>query len=127
MIKETKQKSGLLVNKYYEYQPDPIKGDSAFKKEAKEKLETTHNTVPYNTDTESLVYMNAITNLANFKFIQALVANDPVALQPLYDAVYKSTIEWKGADNVAHTVQLESLAEAIETAMTKLATEVIKV
>jgi len=32
----------------------------------------------------------------------------------VYDAVYKSTVGWKGADNEVHTVQLESLSEALE-------------
>lgn len=115
-----------LHNKKTRYVQDELLDSKAIKQQAKDEMTTTHNTVEYDTDTTSLVYMNAVANIANFKFIQALVAND-TTLQPLYDAVYKSQVSWRGADNVTHTVQIESLAEAIEAAMTALATDVIKV
>jgi len=108
------------------YEEDKLVGKPAIKEQAKKDMKTEHNLVSYDTDTTSLVYMNAVTNLANFKFIQALVDSD-VSLQPIYDAVYKSTIDWKGSDNLPHTVQIESIAEAIEMAMTSLAADVIKV
>ncbi|WP_455756469.1 hypothetical protein [Sulfurimonas sp.] len=118
-------------------------GDKALKEQAKRDLKVTNNQVIYDADSGSLVYMNAVANLANFKFINALYLqmkplvesnNTTDAMYPLavlivslYETVYKTQIDWKGADNESHKVQIESLAETIEIAMMSIKKEVVKI
>jgi len=120
MIETKTIKKGALIKKVPHYTPEQKTGSKALKEEAKETQTTTNKSVEYDTDTTSLVYMNAVTNVANFKFIEALVQANP-EFETLFDAVYKTSIGWKGSDNNVHNVQLKSIIEAMELAMNQVA------
>lgn len=130
MIKKITEIKGALIKHNVPVYTEEFKGKDAVKKETKETLKVKHNNVEYDADTISLIYMNSATARANHLFIQALVqanpngfvdANQTITFQDLYDSIYKSTIGWKGADNIVHNVQIESLPESIEIAMNEIA------
>lgn len=87
-----------------------VASDKAKKLKAIDEISVETNSVEYDAHTRGRADMSSIVALANFQFIQAVVANNE-ELQPLYDAVYKSTLDWKGKDNLVHEVQVESIAE----------------
>lgn len=93
-------------------------------KEEKEKklnkLVVTANTILYNADGKALGNMASVVGIANWSFNQ-LLANGTSALDA-YDAVYKSTtVNWRGADNTTHSVQVESICEALKASMVEIA------
>jgi len=85
-----------------------------------EKIQVEANGVDYDAHSRGRSDMNGVVALANFKFIKALADSMPEVM-PIYEAVYKKTLNWKGADNKVHTVQAESVAEAGIAAMTEYA------
>lgn len=90
------------------------------KLKAIEEIIVSKNNVEYDAHTRGRSDINGVVALANFKFNQALVTVMP-ELQPIYDAIYKSTVDWKCADNKVHTVQVESIAEVGIDAMNEYA------
>ena len=126
--------NGALRTKKYKDVPDTsIPRAKAEKSMALDSIQVTANTVAYDANGNSIGNMSSVVGLANFRFNQYIsigVALDPTqptvltVLTPLdaYNAVYKSTVNWKGADNVIHTVQVESVAEALELGMKARAT-----
>lgn len=102
-------------------------------KEQKEKelneLIIDHNTVLYDANGEALGNMATVIAIANATFNRAISvgiisgdSNEPsiLSLEAAYIYVYKNqTVTWKGADNKPHKVQLESLVEASQKAMTE--------
>lgn len=82
------------------------------------KLDTlviTANTVPFDADNTSINYMSAVLSIANFKMIQSVANGADMA--DVYDSIYKTVIEWKNANNTISNVELETVAEALETSM----------
>jgi len=108
-VEPTEEDIDTLLNSISEYK-EYIKAE---KESTKEAIKVEHSSVVYDGDFTSINYMSATVAVANHKMLQAMVQANP-DLQPVYDAVYKSTVGWKGADNEVHTVQLESLSEALE-------------
>lgn len=98
-------------------------------KDAKNKeldnLTVNRNTVFYDANMEAIGNMSAVTAIACFKMLKELAKLSPEN-QAIYDAVFKQTIQWKGADNKPHTVQGESVAETSEAAMTAKSTILFK-
>jgi hypothetical protein len=90
-------------------------GASAVKRFNKESLVVTANGVEFEADTLSINYMSSAVAVANFKYNQ-LVAGG-MAVAEAYTVVYKSTIGWKNAQGDTSTVQIETIAEALELAM----------
>lgn len=132
-VQGTGKNQSMLYSGADLYVPDAIKGTKAKKQQAKDDIVVTANTVMYDGDIVSINYMSSVVAVANFKYNQYTsigVALDPLTPAVLtiltpdqaYTAVFKSTITWKGADNLNHTVQIESVAEALELAMTATAT-----
>lgn len=96
-------------------------GDKAIKVAGLDGLTITHNTVFYDADNKSIGNMSAVVALAGWKFNQAL-ANGFTVVEA-YQIVYKdTTVNWKGADNLVHTVQAESICETLEVSMIEVAT-----
>jgi hypothetical protein len=94
------------------------------KKDTLDTLVITANTVAYDANGKAIGNMSAVVGLANFKFNQALAQG--VAPVDAYQAVYKDTIiGWKGADNLPHEVQVESICEALEAGMIEVAKVVL--
>jgi hypothetical protein len=88
-------------------------------------LVITANTVAYDANGKAIGNMSAVVGLANFKFIQEMIKIYP-ELAPVYQAIYKDTIiGWRGADNLPHEVQVESICEALEAGMIEVAKVVL--
>jgi hypothetical protein len=107
-------------------------GAKAIKEDSKDNLQVTVNGVTYDGDTVAINYMSSVIAVANFKMINAMyqqVKMIPEVSRSVfeqmvfdtYETIYKQTIGWKGADNVVHQVQGESVAEALELAMGEVA------
>lgn len=86
---------------------------------AVEELQVAVNAVPYDADEKAQDRMSRVLSVANFKFNQAIALGMTPA--DAYTAIYKSSVYWKGADNLAHSVQVESIAEATELGLNDLA------
>ena len=72
--------------------------------------------VAYNTDETSLDRMNRLISLANMEFNYRLSLGETPAVA--YANVYNNqTASWVGADNLPHTVQYASIAEALKQGM----------
>lgn len=86
------------------------------------ELVINHNTVLYDAHGEALGNMATVIAIANATYNRAISVGINGTIMDLVDAynyVYKNqTVTWKGADNKPHTVQLESLVEASQKAMT---------
>ncbi len=86
------------------------------------ELVINHNTVLYDANGEALGNMATVIAIANATYNRAISVGINGTIMDLVDAynyVYKNqTVTWKGADNKPHTVQLESLVEASQKAMT---------
>ncbi len=91
------------------------------KVEALDDLIITANTVAYDANGKAVGNMSAVVSLAAFKFNQTIAGG--IATDVAYQTIYKdTTIGWKGADNTIHTVQIESICEALEVSMLNIAT-----
>jgi hypothetical protein len=112
--------NGVLIKPnapvYFEYEKV---GAKAIKEDTKDNLVVTVNGVDYDGDTVAINYMSSVVSVANAKFNQAL--SQGLSASDAYNAVYKQTIGWKGSDNEVHTVQIESIVEALELAMGEVA------
>ena len=106
-------------SKNVEYIQEPILGSKATKQEAKDKLISKANGISYDADVMSITYMSAVVATANAKY-NKLCASGMVE-SDAYTAIYKSQITWKGSTNTLHTIQIESLVEALEDAMIETA------
>lgn len=107
----------IELEKYHPEYADMLK---ARKMSAIEGISVVHHDVEYDGHTRARSDMGIIVALANFKMIQEMVSILP-EFQPVYDAIYKVSIDWKGKDNTTHTVQRESVAETLESAMQEYA------
>ena len=119
MLVTNKVNRGNLYKKEIVYEEETKINKSAIKQDNKDNLVVTVNGVVYEGDTNSMNYMSNVSAIANFKF-NALLAQG-ITPNDAYVAVYKSTIGWKGADDVVHQVQIESVIEALEIAMGEVA------
>lgn len=119
MLVEKLITNGALTKRVLVYVPEEKKFNKALKEENKQTLTISVNGVEYDADTTAINYMSSVVSLANFKFNQVIAAGTSPAMS--YEAVYKQTVGWKGADNKVHQVQVESIAEALESAMGKVA------
>jgi len=76
----------------------------------------TVNGVPYDADEDSMDRMNRIVSLANAEFAYRLSVGEAYA--SAYTNSYKiQQVTWTGADNIVHTVQIESIVEALRQSM----------
>lgn len=95
-------------------------------------LTITNNTVLYDAHQEAIGNMSAVIGIANATYIRLISVgtqengNVPMSAADAYNNVYKQTVNWKGADDKWHTVQLESLVETTQKAMTEKATVLSK-
>lgn len=80
-----------------------------------DNLVVTVYSVKFDAHEEAMGNMSNVANVATKKY-NKLVAEGTSPVDA-YDAIYKSTIPWKGADNKVHTVQIETIVEALEKAM----------
>jgi hypothetical protein len=119
MLVTNKVNRGNLYKKEIVYEEETKINKSAIKQDNKDNLVVTVNGVTYEGDTVSMNYMSSVSAIANFKF-NALLAQG-IAPSDAYTAIYKSTIGWKGADDVVHQVQIESVIEALGIAMGEVA------
>jgi len=101
-------------------------------KELKEKelkeLTISNNTVLYDANQEAIGNMAAVVSIATATFQRAISVGIVIeeggaavvmSLADAYNYVYKQNqLQWKGADNKWHTIQLESLVETTQKAMT---------
>ena len=85
-----------------------------------DNLVVTTNTVPFDADNTSINYMSSVLSVANFRMLEAMVAGTDVA--DAYNAVFKTTIAWRNANNTNSNVQLETVAEALENCMAEVGT-----
>jgi hypothetical protein len=90
------------------------------KNNSKKHIVVEHNTVNYQGDPSSINFMSAVGAIGAMRMFQALIVAG-VITQEQYDAVYKTTENWKSADDTIHTVQIESVVEACEKAMIEIA------
>lgn len=90
------------------------------------------NTVPFDADNQSINYMSSVVGLASFKMLQGMYnISDAKEIEELtefdnliillYEATFKSVIQWKNANNTVSNVQLETVAEALEKGMQEVA------
>ncbi len=86
------------------------------------------NTVPFDANDQSINYMSSVLAVANFKMFESTYvlcsAKDEADRTELetylvssYEAIYKTTISWRNANNTNSEVQLETVAEALEAGM----------
>jgi hypothetical protein len=85
-----------------------------------EKIIITSGLVGFDAHTRARSDITGVVALASYEFNKALVTLMP-ELQPVYDAVYGSSVEWKGADNLVHSVLVEDVAEVGISAMREYA------
>jgi len=85
-----------------------------------DNLVVTTNTVPFDADNTSINYMSSVLSVANFRMLEAMVAGTDVA--DAYNAVFKTTITWRNANNTNSNVQLETVAAALEDSMAEVGT-----
>jgi len=86
------------------------------KDKALDELVITHNTVAYDANGKAIGNMSAVMGVANFKYNQMLASD--FLPSDAYQAIYKETkIWWRGADDKAHEVMIESVCEALELSM----------
>ena len=90
------------------------------KQKTLDNLSVTANTVMYDANGKAMGNMSTVIGIANFKFNQALAQG--VAPEDAYDAVYKTEIGWKCADNEVHRIQVENICEAAEAGIRRIAT-----
>ena len=90
------------------------------KEEDKQQIVVEHNTVKYQGDPMSINFMSAVGAVGAMRMFQVLVQSG-VITQEQYDSVYKTVETWKGADDVLHEVQIESVVDACELAMKAMA------
>ena len=115
------------------------------KKEKLESLVIKQNNVPLDANETAQNNMTSVLAIANWQFNKnisttlKLVANAPntddvtkamlLGLSDIFDGlyknVYKQKIFWKGADDKPHTVEAETIAEALFKAM-QMKAEIIK-
>ena len=137
LYKETKEfieNGGSVEPKYT--QEELEKEEKAKAKTQKEtelnSLTITNNTVLYDAHQEAIGNMSAVIGIANATYIRLISVgtqengNVPMSAADAYNNVYKQTVNWKGADDKWHTVQLESLVETTQKAMTEKATVLSK-
>lgn len=98
------------------------------KEEELKSLTIDINTVLYDANQEALGNFATVIAIANATFNKAITVGVNVdgttkVLSGLdaYNFVYKQTVSWKGADNKWHTVQIESIVQTAQDAMTKKA------
>jgi len=124
----TEIKGSLRTPKFREVPDIGIAKSKADKSKALDGIKVNQNTVYYDANGTAIGNMSSVVAIAGFRYNQYTsigVALDPTTptvltvLAPIdaYNAVYKSTVKWKGADNVVHTVQVESICEALEAGM----------
>jgi len=93
------------------------------KKEKIQKLNTlkvTANTVLYDANGRAVGNMASVVSLANWQFNKLLSLGKTATVA--YKTVYKDTlVNWRGADNVVHNVQVESICEALNNSMLEIA------
>ena len=76
----------------------------------------TVNGIVYNADETSLDRMNRLVSLANMEFNYRLSLGETPSVA--YANVYTNqSVSWVGADNIPHTVQYSSIAEALKQGM----------
>ena len=85
-----------------------------------EKIIVTSGLVGFDAHTRARGDITGVVALANYEFNKALLVLMP-ELQPVYDAVYGSSVDWKGADNLVHSVLIEDVAEVGISAMREYA------
>lgn len=94
--------------------------DKVTRNKTLDKLVVTANTVAYDANGKAIGNMASVVSLANWKFNQGLATGNSADVT--YQAIYKdTTVVWKGADNVLHTVMVESVCEALEVSMIEVA------
>lgn len=81
-------------------------------------LVVTANTVPFDADNTSINYMSSVLTIANFKMIQSVANGADMA--DVYDSIYKTSINWKNANNTISNVQLETVGKALEQCMAEV-------
>ena len=93
------------------------------KEEKNKKLDSlviTSNTVLYDAGGKSLGNMAGGVAIANYNYNKLIAGG--TALDDAYKAIYKDiTLNWIGADNKVHTVQVESVCEALQASMQQIA------
>jgi len=117
MLKTIHSSRGMLVTNDVVYVEEEKRGRKARKEEAKNKLTVTVNNVVFNADTVSINYMSAAISEANRRVLEAMANDTSLTIDKAYNQIYTSTIKWKGADNVIHTIKIETLAKALEAAL----------
>ena len=100
----------------YEQELPPLSKRKGARSDTMKKSTVTVNGVVYDADEMSMDRMNRIVSLANMEFNYRMSVGQASA--DAYQATYKDVkIPWVGADNVAHNVMVESIAEALTKSM----------
>lgn len=113
------------------YLPDEVKEQEAIdeaealvvkqgKDEALEQLVVTTNLVPFDANAQSINYMSSVIALASAEY--CLITSQGTSPAEAYNAIFKTVIPWKNADNTISQVQLETVKEALRDAMTAVGT-----
>jgi len=93
------------------------------KEEKKEKLDSlviTSNTVLYDANGKALGNIAGVVAIANWNYNKLIASG--TSLDDAYKAIYKDiTLNWIGADNKVHIVQVESVCEALQASMQQIA------
>lgn len=100
---------------------DEIEKDAEYESKVKKEselnlLQVSLNNVSYDAHMEAMGNMGIVTAVASFEMWKAWASLSAENLA-VYNAVFKQTIEWKGATNEKHVVQIESVAETAKKAM----------
>jgi len=125
---------------------DKINASKQLKPEVIKNIVATINGVPYAGDDRSQNRMTSVLSIANWQHNKNIgptlrqVAESPdtddvtramlLGLAQIFDGIYQTIykdikVDWKGADDKLHSVQVESIATALYTAMQQVG-EVIK-
>lgn len=109
-----------LVEVYQPLQDKLVKKAKKQKEIELAELTVETNTVLYDANGQAVGNMSGVVGIANWRFNQAIASGTSAA--DAYKAIYKdTTIDWRGADNVTHSVQIESICEALENSMKAVA------
>jgi len=113
-------KGALRTKKYKEINDKDILKAKAKKYISLDNLTATANTIVYDANGKALGNMASVVSLSNWAFNKAISSG--ISNEVAYTTIYKdSTIKWRGADNIIHVVQIESICEALHASMLEVA------
>lgn len=116
MLEEKMVKSpNGVFKKHAKFASSPEKGNKAYRANDLQQSIVTVDNINFNADEKSMDRIDRVVEMANFQFNKAL--SQGKSATDAYESVYNRELIWKSADNIIHTVSVETLAAVQEKAL----------